>query len=141
MRIRVADIEQYLGRHLDRDASLDHAAWLIGELRRLRWSSPRYPGLVAQLRAIVDRRDSRGVALDHRTGVRLHSPGVDDLAAHELENLRRSSSMLRPRHPAALDRERAIRLLDQLQRLQRSDRRYRQLIDQLRGLLDGAGDG
>jgi hypothetical protein len=65
MRIRVADVDQYVGRHLDRDASLDHAAWLIGELRRLRWSSPRYPRLVAQLRAIVDRLDSRGARFPH----------------------------------------------------------------------------
>jgi hypothetical protein len=61
---------------------------------------------------------------------------VDDLAAHELENLRRSIAMLRPCRPAALDQERAIRLLDELQRLERSDRRYRQLIEQIRSLLD-----
>jgi hypothetical protein len=62
---------------------------------------------------------------------------VDDLAAHELENLRRSIAMLRPLHPAALDRERAIRLLEQLQRVERSDRKYRQLVEQIRSILDG----
>ena len=58
-----------------------------------------------------------------------------------LENLRRSIVVLTPGQPAGLDRERAVALLDELQRLQRTDRRYRQLVDQLRGLLDDADSG
>jgi hypothetical protein len=45
--------------------------------------------------------------------------------------------MLTPGQPAGLDREGAVRILEELQRLQRSDRRYRQLVDQLRVMLDG----
>jgi hypothetical protein len=60
---------------------------------------------------------------------------VDDLEPHELENLRRSIVMLRPGQAASLDRDRAVRLLDELQRLQASDRRYRQLVARLRVLL------
>ena len=47
--------------------------------------------------------------------------------------------MFRPGQAARLDRDRAMRLLEELQRLQRSDRRYCHLIDQLRALVDGAG--
>jgi len=64
---------------------------------------------------------------------------VDDLAAHGLENLRRSIVMLRPGHPTRLGRERAIRIIEELQRLQRTDRRYQHLVAQLRALVDGAG--
>jgi hypothetical protein len=60
----------------------------------------------------------------------------DDLAAHELENLRRSIAMLRPGHPSGLTRERALRILERLQHLERADRRYRLLAEQLRALLD-----
>ena len=63
----------------------------------------------------------------------------DPLDPHVLENLRRSIVMLTPGQPAGLDRERAVQLLDELQRLQRSDRRYRQLVDQFRAVLAGAG--
>ena len=63
----------------------------------------------------------------------------DDLATYELENLRRSIAMLGPGHPSGLDRERAIRLLEQLQRLQRTDRHYRQLVGQIWALLATAG--
>jgi hypothetical protein len=56
-----------------------------------------------------------------------------------LENLRCSIVMLRPRQTAGLDRARAVSLLDELQRLQRSDQRYRQLVEQLRALVDGVG--
>jgi hypothetical protein len=61
----------------------------------------------------------------------------DDPEPHVLENLRRSIVMLRPGQAAGLDRDRAVQLLDELQRLQRSDRRYRQLVDQRRAILDG----
>jgi hypothetical protein len=33
-----------------------------------------------------------------------------------------------------LDRDRAIAIIEELQRLQRSDRRYREVVDQLRAL-------
>ena len=45
--------------------------------------------------------------------------------------------MLRPDQPAALKREEAMRILEELQRLQRSDRRHAELISQLRAVLDG----
>jgi hypothetical protein len=62
-----------------------------------------------------------------------------DLEPHELENLRRSIVILRPGQAATLDRDRAVRLLEELQRLQVSDRRYRRLVDQLRALLASGG--
>lgn len=65
----------------------------------------------------------------------------DDLELHVRENLCRSIVMLRPGQTAALDRDRAVGLLEELQRLQRSDRRYRDLVAQLRELVDGAGGG
>ncbi len=40
--------------------------------------------------------------------------------------------MLAPRHPAALDREAALRLLTELQRLLNRDRRMGQLLEQVR---------
>jgi hypothetical protein len=39
-----------------------------------------------------------------------------DLASWEVEQLRRSIAMLAPETPAALNRERALELLDQLER-------------------------
>jgi hypothetical protein len=57
----------------------------------------------------------------------------DDLAnPHALENLRRSIAMLAPGHLAALDRERALSLLQELQRLQRQHER---VATELRGVL------
>jgi hypothetical protein len=46
--------------------------------------------------------------------------------------------MLTPRHPSALDREAALALMAELQRLQQADRRLALLVSQLRGLLDAA---
>jgi hypothetical protein len=69
----------------------------------------------------------------------LHFAGVDlddDLQPHNLEQLRRSIAMLRPGQKTNLDRDRAIRILEELQRLQRSDRRYHETVDQLRAILD-----
>jgi hypothetical protein len=60
----------------------------------------------------------------------------DDLQSHELERMRRSIAMLRPGQPVSLTREHAMRLLEELQRLQRSDRRYADLMGKLRALLD-----
>jgi hypothetical protein len=59
----------------------------------------------------------------------------DELDTDELERLRRSIAMLRPDQPAGLTRERAIRLLEELQRLRRSDRGYADLLSRLRTLL------
>jgi hypothetical protein len=55
---------------------------------------------------------------------------------HELERLRRSIAMLRPDQPAGMKREEAIRIVEELQRLQRSDRRHGELLGRLRALLD-----
>jgi hypothetical protein len=60
---------------------------------------------------------------------------VKDLSPTAVESLRRSVVMLAPRHPAALDREAAIEILSELQRLQRRSRRLDGLIDQVRALL------
>jgi hypothetical protein len=57
--------------------------------------------------------------------------------AEDLERIRRSVVMLSPRHPGGLDRECAIEVLEEIQRLQTRDRRVRQLLDQVTALLDG----
>jgi hypothetical protein len=44
--------------------------------------------------------------------------------------------MLTPGQKAGLDRDRAVRILEELQRLQRSDRRYRETVEQLRAILN-----
>jgi hypothetical protein len=63
--------------------------------------------------------------------------GVDDLfEPHNLERLRRSIAMLASGRPDGLDRDRAVQIIGELQRLQRQDRRYRELVSQLRALLD-----
>ncbi len=46
--------------------------------------------------------------------------------------------MLAPRYPAALDREAALALMEELQRLQAVDRRLGDLVEALRGLLNRA---
>jgi hypothetical protein len=61
---------------------------------------------------------------------------VDPLDGHELERLRRSIAMLQPDQPAGLKREEAMRLLAELQRLQRSDRRHAELMARLRAIVD-----
>jgi hypothetical protein len=67
---------------------------------------------------------------------------VDDLTEpHNLERLRRSIAMLAPGRPDGLDRDRALQIIGELQRLQRQDRRYRELVAQLRALLDQADRG
>jgi hypothetical protein len=60
---------------------------------------------------------------------------------HNLENLRRSVSMLPPGRHDGLDRDRAVQIIAELQRLQRQDRRYKELLGQLRALLDQADLG
>jgi hypothetical protein len=60
----------------------------------------------------------------------------DPIDPHELERLRRSIAMLRPDQPAGMKREEATRILEELQRLQRSDRRHSELVARLRAVLD-----
>jgi hypothetical protein len=63
----------------------------------------------------------------------------DGLESHELERLRRSMAMLGPGQPVGLTREHAIRLLEELQRLHRSDPRYADLLARLKALRDDHG--
>ena len=63
--------------------------------------------------------------------------GVDDLTPERLEQLRRSICMLQPGRRDGLERDQAIAIIEELQRLQRSDRRQRELVEQLRALLAG----
>jgi hypothetical protein len=58
---------------------------------------------------------------------------------HRLENLRRSIVMLPPGRPDGLDRNGALRIIEELQRLQRRDERYQRLVEQLRDLLAANG--
>ena len=48
--------------------------------------------------------------------------------------------MLTPRQPSGLDREAALELYEELQRLQGADRRLRELVEALRALR-AAADG
>jgi hypothetical protein len=62
--------------------------------------------------------------------------GVDDLfEPHNLERLRRSIAMLGPGRPDGLDRDKALSLIAELQRAQRRNSRYEDLVTQLRTLL------
>jgi hypothetical protein len=66
--------------------------------------------------------------------------GVDDLfEPHNLERLRRSIAMLGPGRPDGLDRDRALSLIAELQTSQRRNRRYEELVTQLRTLLAQGG--
>jgi hypothetical protein len=60
------------------------------------------------------------------------------LTPEELERIRRSIVLLAPRQPAGLDREAAVTLLGELQRLQGKDRRVQQLLAQVIELLEAA---
>jgi hypothetical protein len=55
-----------------------------------------------------------------------------------LEQWRRSIAMLTPRQPAGLDREAAMALMEELQRLQGADRRLAELVQAIRALLAAA---
>lgn len=57
----------------------------------------------------------------------------------EIEQLRRSIVMLSPGQTTALRREEALAVLDELQGIQRESRRYRELVEKIRGLMDEAG--
>jgi hypothetical protein len=60
------------------------------------------------------------------------------LKSEDLERIRRSIVLLAPRQPAGLDREAAVAVLDELQRLQSKDRRVQELLDQVSALLQAA---
>lgn len=60
------------------------------------------------------------------------------LNPEDLERIRRSIVCLAPRQPAGLDREAAVALLGELQRLQGKDRRVQHLLDQVASLLAAA---
>ena len=60
------------------------------------------------------------------------------LKSEDLERIRRSIVLLAPRQPAGLDREAAVAVLDELQRLQSKDRRVQELLDQVSALLQTA---
>jgi hypothetical protein len=55
-----------------------------------------------------------------------------------LERVRRSITLLSPRQPSGLDREAAMALIEELQRMQSKDRRVTELIDQISTLIDAA---
>lgn len=60
------------------------------------------------------------------------------LSPEDLERIRRSIVLLAPRQPAGLDREAAVTMLAELQRLQGKDRRVQRLLEQVAALLDAA---
>ena len=60
---------------------------------------------------------------------------VHSFRPEDLERIRRSIVLLAPRCPAGLDREAAIAVLEELQRLQTRDRRVTQLLDEVNALL------
>jgi hypothetical protein len=65
---------------------------------------------------------------------------VDDLTeAHNLERLRRSIAMLAPGRPDGLDRDWALQIIGELQRAQRRNRRYEELVTQLQTLRAQTG--
>ena len=61
-------------------------------------------------------------------------------SVEETEQLRRSVAMLAPRHPAAVDRELALDILSELQRLQRRERHLSEAIRRARKVLDESGE-
>jgi hypothetical protein len=62
----------------------------------------------------------------------------DPLRPEAIEQLRRSLVMLTPRQPSGLNREAALALLEELQRLQGADRRLEELVAALTALLAAA---
>ena len=56
----------------------------------------------------------------------------------DVERIRRSVVLLAPGHPGGLDREAAIAVLEELQRLQSRDRRVTELLDRVCLLIDAA---
>jgi len=62
----------------------------------------------------------------------------DPLTPEALEQFRRSIVLLAPRQSSGLDREAAMGLLEELQRLQSNDRRVSKLLEQVMALLETA---
>ena len=62
------------------------------------------------------------------------------LSPIEIDRLRRSVAMLAPDHPSGLNREAALRVLTELERLQRRDRRVTELLAQVQALLNDEQD-
>lgn len=58
--------------------------------------------------------------------------------AEDLERIRRSIVLLAPQQPSGLEREAAVALLEELQRLQGKDRRVSRLLEQITTLLEAA---
>ena len=56
----------------------------------------------------------------------------------DLERIRRSIALLAPKQPSGLDREAAMALLEELQRLQSNDRRVIRLLDEIVALVEAA---
>ena len=73
-----------------------------------------------------------------RTHVRYSPSMTYSVKSEDLERIRRSIVLLAPRQPAGLDREAAIAVLDELQRLQSKDRRVQELLNQVSALLQAA---
>lgn len=65
----------------------------------------------------------------------------DPLTPSAVEQARRSIVMLTRGAPSGLDRESAVKLLDEVQRLQARDRRFTEMVDALRALLAAAETG
>ena len=63
-------------------------------------------------------------------------PLVRSFRPEDLERIRRSIVLLAPRSRAGLDREAAIAVLEELQRLHTRDRRVKQLLDEVTALLE-----
>ncbi len=76
--------------------------------------------------------------MTRRTYVRYSPSMTYSLKSEDLERIRRSIVLLAPRQPAGLDREAAVAVLDELQRLQSKDRRVQELLDQVSALLQAA---
>ena len=61
---------------------------------------------------------------------------MDELESWKVENLRRSIAMLPPDQPVTgLQREEALRILDELQRLEQRDRKVIELVARLQAVL------
>ncbi len=58
--------------------------------------------------------------------------------SEDLERVRRSIALLAPKQPSGLDREAAMALLEELQRLQSNDRRVIRLLDDVAALVEAA---
>jgi len=58
------------------------------------------------------------------------------LKPEDLERIRRSVVLLAPRHPAGPDREAAIAILEELQRLQSWDRQVTELLDRVSAMIE-----